>query len=222
MTIDELIKKNSHDKWNIENYSIFWDGSERWVLLERNEPPLPSGQKLYWPYNLDNPNDLVHELLWVKAINKMLENNVKVISLTESLDDPIRDFCWKKGCHYYTIIETFGELVPNWEHFAKKLLSEKYIDFFEYLFSLDGRSFLEELFEKFDVPQSIVDRVKHIDNKLKIFLTPYPTSIFGKEAIASMDKEKFWYYYVIPPYVTEDWIESPDNIKDIYNLIFGE
>ncbi len=113
MTINEIMDKNAHDKRDIEHYNVLWDGSEEWVLLERNESPLPSGQKLYWPYNLSNPQDEISELILVKALEKMQSENVRIFSLKENLDDPLRDYCWKNGFGYSLITNNAFEVLAS-------------------------------------------------------------------------------------------------------------
>jgi hypothetical protein len=138
--------KNAHDKRNLEHYRVLWDGSQEWVLLERNESLLSSGQKLYWPFNLSNPQDEVPELILIKALEKMQEENVRIFSLTKNLDDPLRDCCWKNGFHYSLITNNaFEVLVSDWSFFIKHVLSGKYFDFFEYLNYLNGRRLLSDL-----------------------------------------------------------------------------
>ena len=217
------MEKNAQDKRNIEHYSVLWDGSEEWVLLERNEPPLSSGKKLYWPFNLSNPQDDVSELILGKALEKMQEKNVRIFSLKESLEDPLRDYCWKSGCHYTLITNNaFEVLVPDWSFFVKLVLAEKYLDFFEYLNYLDSRNLLSELFDKFKAPSSLIEATKKNDDRLLSFLKPFPEGLLGEKLSRSINKEKYWYYFAIPPNVSLDWIDSPSSIMGFYEMLSGK
>jgi hypothetical protein len=223
MTIFEIMEKNAHDRRNIEHYDVLWNGSEEWVLLERNEPILSSGKKLYWPYNLSNPKDEVPELILVKALEKMEKENVRIFSLKESLEDPLRDYCWKSGCSYRLITNNaFEVLVKDWNFFIKLVLDVEYFDFFEYLNYLDSRKLLSELFEMFKAPNSIIEETKKNDNKLHSFLKPFPEGLLGEQLSKSIDREKYWYYFSIPPSVSLDWIDSPSSVMDFYEMLSGK
>jgi hypothetical protein len=74
----------------------------------------------------------------------------------------------------------------------------------------------------FQAPSSIIEETKKNDNKLFLFLKHFPEGLLGKQLSNSIDREKHWYYFAIPPNVSLDWIESPFTIIGFYEMLSGK
>ena len=55
-----------------------------------------------------------------------------------------------------------------------------------------------------------------------MFLKHFPEGLLGKQLSNSIDREKHWYYFAIPPNVSLDWIDSPYTIIGFYEMLSGK
>jgi hypothetical protein len=147
----------------------------------------------------------------------MQKENVRIFTLKESLDDPLRDYRWKNRLGYSLIANNdFEVLASEWSIFTENVLLERYFDFLEYVNYLDRRRLFDELHNKFEASTPAIEDIKDHDNKLFSFLRPFPEGLLGEKFSKSVDKQKYWYYFSIPPNVSLDWLNSPSSIIGFY------
>jgi hypothetical protein len=155
-------KKNQTGHRNIETYSFLWDKSQpSWHLLQRRERS-QSGDPLYWPFNVDNPTQMVPEAaFYLGIIENMLTHQVPIISFEQQLTDPLQDYCWKAGYSYPVITGTFTYLLPQWEATVAAIIAGELPDFYEYLNDMDGRKILDQLLTgpHGHVPEDVQQRI---------------------------------------------------------------
>jgi hypothetical protein len=194
----------------LEDYQYLWDGSSpSWCLLETKS--WAEGEKSFIIFNSQNPieSPVINWRYRLDLQNRMIEAGVKIISLDEKLEDPVREYCRQVGWSEHITRGTFDYLIEQWEVFVKKVVSGTYQGRDDYLYDLGFRDYLEQLIEFAGdaISSGIRERMYQLDIELQSVLQPFSLgSIWGAEFTNEVySREKHWYYFMLPTYTAETW-----------------
>jgi hypothetical protein len=194
----------------IEDYQYLWDGSSpAWCLLETKS--WAESEKSFIVFNSQNliESPVINWRYWLDVQSRMIEAGVRIISLDEKLEDPVREYCRQVGWSEHITHGTFDYLIEQWEVFVKKVVSGTYRGRNDYLYDLGFREYLEQLIEFAGdaVPSGIRERMYQLDIELQSVLQPFSlVSIWGAEFSNEVySREKHWYYFMLPTYTAETW-----------------
>lgn len=203
---------------SLEDYQYLWDGSSpAWCLLETK--PRNQEENRFIIFNSQNPieSPAINRHYRLAVQSRMIEAGIRIISLDEQFEDPIRDYCRQTGWDEEMIRGTFDYLLEQWEIFVKKVVSGTYWGRNDYLYDLGFRDYLERLidFAGDAVPSGIRERMYQLDVKLQSVLEPFSMgSIWGAEFSNEVySREKHWYYFMVPTYTSEAWEEEVRDIR---------
>ncbi|MBD2122460.1 hypothetical protein [Trichocoleus sp. FACHB-262] len=204
---------------SLEDYQYLWDGSSpTWCLLETK--PWNQEENRFIIFNSQNPieSPAINWRYKLAVQSKMIEAGIRIISLDEQLEDPVREYCRQEGRDEEMIRRTFDYLIERWEIFVKKVLSGTYRGRDDYLYDLGFRSYLEQLIEFAGdmTPSSIKKQMYQLDSELKTILQPSSVgSIWGAEFTNELySREKHWYYFMLPTYTAEVWEREVRAIRE--------
>ncbi|MEP0868871.1 hypothetical protein NDA01_03545 [Trichocoleus desertorum AS-A10] len=178
------------------------------------------GEKSFIIFNSQNPieSPAINWRYGLAVQSKMIEAGVRIISLNEKLEDPLREYCRQAGWSEETIRGTFDYLIERWEVFVKKVISGTYRGRDDYLYDLGFKEYLEQLIEfAGDAALSgIKERTYQLDVELKSMLQPSSVgSIWGAEFTnKTYSREKHWYYFMLPTYTAEAWEKEVRAIRE--------
>jgi hypothetical protein len=202
----------------LEDYRYFWDGtSPGWCLLETKS--WVEGEKRFIVFNFQNPIEypFVNWRYSLDVQSKMIEAEVRIISLDEKLEDPVRDYCRQAGWGEGIIHGTFDYLIERWEVFVQTVVSGTYRGRNDYLHDLGFREYLEQLIEVASdaAPSGTKERMYQLDIELKSVLQPSSVgSIWGAEFTNEVySREKHWYYFMLPTYTAKVWEKEVRTIR---------
>ena len=204
---------------SLKGYQYLWDGSSpAWCLLEIKF--WDEGEKSFIIFNSQNPieSPAINWRYRLAIQSKMFEAGIRIISLDERLEDPIREYCRQAGWNEEIIRGTFNYLIEQWESFVKKVTSGIYRGRDDYLYDLGFRNYLEQLIEFAGdaTPLGLKEQMDQLDVELKTTLQPSSIgSIWGAEFTnETYSREKHWYYFMLPTYAAEAWEREVRAIRE--------
>jgi hypothetical protein len=195
---------------DLEEYQYLWDGSSpTWCLLEMKSNL--KDKRRFIAFNLKNHTKvpLIKYNFESQVIDNMLQSGVKIISLEDSLDDRIRDYCRREFFSPNVVYGTFYYLIERWKIFVSNVISGNDDGRDYYMCDLGIREVLGELLEFFTdaVPIEINECLCILDLQLKCVLQP---SSIGSIWVAEFTNEKYsrtkhWYYFMLPVDRAKKW-----------------
>lgn len=192
-----------------EKYEYFWDGSSpEWCLLELK--PYSEDVRNFLIFNCENPTEMsmINWRYRELVEREMLRADVRIILLSEKLNDPVREFSRRKGYSNSVICGSFDYLLERWEAIVKKVKFPKSYILDEYLNDMSSRDVLEELLNVF--PSLNLSRRTHqLDFEIREVLQPISVCIFGSRNAKKYNytPEQHWYYFMLPAFLAEEWEE---------------
>ena len=197
---------------DVNTYSFLWEkGGSQFCLLECTNS---QGTRYYQIYNPEDPADIVifkpeHRHMRQVVIEKMLASNVKIISLDDKLDDPMRDFIRRQGWAPHILRNGLDYLILRWGKIVSNVVDGKPQYYYDYLNDMDTRRILGEILDRFpnEIKSEDVQRVQDLDANIRKVLVPTKSCIWGENTAQKRNytADIHWYYYHYPPVIDNSW-----------------
>ena len=121
------------------------------------------------------------------------------------MNDPVREYCRKKGYADHVIQGGIGYLVESWEQIVQSIANGETQYKYDYLNDLDGRQILEEVLKvaNSDQRKRFSTRIEVADQRFLSLTISTRECLWGsKNAIKhGWTREKHWWYFRRPPNV---------------------
>jgi len=127
-----------------------------------------------------------------------------------SMNDPVREYCRKRGYADHVIQGGIRYLVESWERVVQSIASGEPQYQYDYLNDMDGRQILDEVLSVATSEQrdEYSTRIEIADKRFLAIAIPTRKCIWGEENEKKHDwkKEKHWWYFHRPPNVdNQEW-----------------